>query len=141
MMPEIPHLENCGSRREKAHFILKSPFSWNLSLMTSLDFQPPNLFSIVRRRIQRRLGGRLQRLAVRKDFPVGKIGGCILTLFLDGGQLWQWHRHLACVFLPALAKLTELTGKMPVPLRFRLTPEHRSTPELRTVLRCTQSRG
>jgi hypothetical protein len=49
--------------------------------MASLNFQPSGLFSTGRRRIQKRPGGRLQRLAVRQDFPVGKVGGEILAHF------------------------------------------------------------
>jgi hypothetical protein len=26
-------------------------------------------------------------------------GASFLTLFLNGGPPWKWHRHLACVFL------------------------------------------
>jgi len=46
---------------------------WRVKLI-ALNFRPPGLFSSGRRRIQRRPGGRLQRLAVRQDFPVGKVG-------------------------------------------------------------------
>ncbi len=49
--------------------------------LISLNFPPPSLFSTGRRRIQRRPGGRLQRLAVRKDFQVGKVGDEILAHF------------------------------------------------------------
>ena len=46
-----------------------------------------------------------------------------MTLFLAGGQPWQWHRHLACEFRQFGQGRQKHTGKMPVPLRFRLTPE------------------
>ena len=56
--------------------------------MTSLNFQLPNPFSTGQKRIQRRPRGRLQRLAVRQDFPIGKVGDEII----DGDGCFSAHR-------------------------------------------------
>jgi hypothetical protein len=76
--------QGAQTRSKGSGFLNKNCFGSNFMFrdlpsnqIISLNFQPPSLIS----NGQRRPGGRLQRLAVRQDFPVGKVGDEILAHF------------------------------------------------------------